>query len=383
MLSFRIAVRFLRKSPVQTILIILGIAVGISVQIFIGSLISSLQGYLIQQTLGSRPHLTIVSSKEGSPVTVTSTDLSQIRKTQYVSAVAPQRTVSAIYIRQSKSTPLSITCGKPIPLNSIYKLRKKLVKGSYTLNDNEIIIGKELANSYGLSPGDRIKLTLPGGATKELKISGIFDLGSKQLNLNSAFADSRFGQDALGLKTDEYSAVDIQLSDVFKSKEVAKKLTDVVPGSTVSDWQVEQKDLLSGLNAQSISTIMIEFFVIVAVALGIASTLSISAIQKTRQIGILKALGLTDGRSGLVFLFEGLLLGVIGTTAGVLLGLGLIWVFQQVSRSSSSSLFPIKAQFSFIALSAAIGIAVAIFSSILPSRRTARLDPIEVIQSGG
>jgi lipoprotein-releasing system permease protein len=126
---------------------------------------------------------------------------------------------------------------------------------------------------------------------------------------------------------------------------------------------------------------MIQFFVIIAVTLGIASTLAISAVQKTRQIGILKALGMSNGRTGRVFLFQAGTLGVLGTALGIGAGVGLITLFTAATAGSSSS-FPITAQPAFLALSAVIGVGIALLSAIIPYRRTSRLDPIEVIQGG-
>ena len=104
-------------------------------------------------------------------------------------------------------------------------------------------------------------------------------------------------------------------------------------------------------------------------------------MQKTRQIGILKALGMADGRTGLVFLWQAGILGVIGTALGIAFSLGLIGVFDLISRGDATGLFPIEPRVGFVLLSAGIGIAIALISAIIPYRKTARLDPIEVIQS--
>jgi lipoprotein-releasing system permease protein len=126
---------------------------------------------------------------------------------------------------------------------------------------------------------------------------------------------------------------------------------------------------------------MIQVFVLIAVALGIASTLAIAAVQKTRQIGILKALGMSDGRTAAIFLWEATIMGLLGTALGVGLGLFLIVGFT-VGTAKSGAGFPITPQPGFIAISAGIGMLVALLSSIIPTRKTARLDPIEVIQNG-
>ena len=147
------------------------------------------------------------------------------------------------------------------------------------------------------------------------------------------------GDDAatvLGLSSDEYSAVDAQVGDVFTSKQVAADLQHdpALNGLKVTEWQAQNADLLSALQSQSSSSYMIQFFVLVAVALGIASTLAISAVQKTRQIGILKAMGMRDRQSGRIFLWQALILGVSGAAVGVAAGLGLIALFTFLGRNS-------------------------------------------------
>ncbi len=149
----------------------------------------------------------------------------------------------------------------------------------------------------------------------------------------------------------------------------------------MTEWQAQNADLLSALQSQSSSSYMIQFFVLVAVALGIASTLAISAVQKTRQIGILKAMGMRDRQSGRIFLWQALILGVSGAAVGVAAGLGLIALFTFLGRNSES-LFPITPQVGFVVISFVVGVLVAVVSSLIPSRRTSKLDPIEVIQGG-
>jgi lipoprotein-releasing system permease protein len=170
---------------------------------------------------------------------------------------------------------------------------------------------------------------------------------------------------------------------VFSSVQVADSLAaePAFSGLQVTEWQEQNADLLSALRSQSSSSYMIQFFVLVAVALGIASTLAISAVQKTRQIGILKAMGMKDRQSGRIFLWQALILGVSGAGVGVAAGLGLIALFTFLGRNSDA-LFPITPQAGFVVISFVVGVLVAVVSSYIPSRRTSKLDPIEVIQGG-
>jgi len=375
MLSFRIAARFLKSSPGQSALIIAGIAVGIATQIFVGSLITSLQDDLIDSAVGSSPHITLTAADDDATV---SGELAAAaaKDEPLISTAVPVRTLSAIFSSGEDSVPLSITGADAAGLDTIYKLSDRLVSGAYRLGEGEALVGAMFADKYGVAEGDTLELLLPSGSMAELEVSGVFDLGQATANERVVFIDAGSAAEALGLADDEYTAVQIQLSDVFASAEVAERLAsdnDV----EATEWQAENEQLLSGLSAQSGSSTMIQAFVLIAVALGIASTLAISAVQKTRQIGILKAIGMGDAAAGRIFLWQAALLGAGGTLGGIALGYGLIALFGLVPVP-----FSIRPEPSFIALSAAIGMTVALLSSVIPARSTSRLDPIEVIQNG-
>lgn len=333
MLSLSIAGRFLRSAPGQTALIIAGIGVGIAVQIFVGSLISSLQDDLVQSTVGSSPHITLLPD-DAEQLSASLVD--DASGQPEVTTAIPVRRMSGLFVDGDESTPLSVV---------------------------------------GVAVGDDLELVLPNGAVAAYTVAGTFDLGAAAANDRLAFLDPNAVAEALGLSDDEYSAIEIQVADVFTSTEVGERLRS--PGVEVVDWQAENEELLSGLAAQSGSSLMIQAFVLVAVALGIASTLAISAVQKTRQIGILKAMGMTDAAAGRIFLLQALILGVAGVAAGIGLGYLLIWGF-----SFAPVDFSVRPSPALIAVSAAIGVAVALASSVIPSRSTSRVDPIEVIQGG-
>jgi lipoprotein-releasing system permease protein len=374
MLSFSIASRFLRRSLGQTALITAGIAVGIAVQVFVGSLITSLQADLIDSTVGSSPHVTLLPDDDNSTVPVSLVD--EALEDDRVTTAIPVRRLSAIYPGAEQSLALSMTAGAADDLDAVYDLEERMSSGEFRLDESEIVIGTGFAETSGLSSGDTVELVLPDGSVGAYAVAGVFDLGSAAANDRLAFLDDRSGAEALGQPADQYSAIEIQVEDVFASTEVAESLNGL-PGVTVVEWQAENEELLSGLAAQSGSSLMIQTFVLVAVALGIASTLTVNAVQKTRQIGILKAMGMTDAAAGRIFLWQAALLGVGGVLLGIGLGYLLIWGF-----SFAPVDFSVRPQASLILISAAIGIAVALLSSILPSRSTSRLDPIEVIQGG-
>jgi lipoprotein-releasing system permease protein len=371
-LGLSIAGRFLRSSPGQTAMVVAGIGVGIAVVIFVGSLISSLQADLIDTTVGSSPHVTVLPA-DGS--TLSASVAEAARSEPEVTTAVPVRRLSAIHTLDDGSSALSITAGTEVRLDSIYGLSGRIVDGVYSLGAGEILVGTGFSDDAGVETGRTLALTLPDGTVGEYTVSGIFDLGAAAANDRFAFLDPGAAAEALDFDDDEYSAIEIQVDDVFVSSAVAERLaTDDVE---VVDWQAENEELLSGLAAQSGSSLMIQAFVLLAVALGIASTLAISAVQKARQIGILKAMGMTDAAAGRIFLLQSAILGVAGVATGIALGYLLIWGF-----SFAPVDFSVRPSSTLILVSAAVGIVVALLSSIIPSRTTSRVDPIEVIQGG-
>ncbi len=380
MLSLRIATRFLRTSPGQSILIVAGIAVGIAVQIFVGTLITSLQASLLDTTIGNASHVTLQNVDDKKAIVYTPAIQRVLASDPRVKLIVPDRVLSVIFSKGTDSAPINVVGAEPSDINAIYKMRQHLVAGRLVNAADEVILGKSFAKKYQLKTGDPVLVVLPGGEQQKLTLVGIFDVGTSAVNDRIGFTTPDFPRRALGMAANDYSDIQTQLTDPFQSQAVIRswKGLEVFKGVQFKDWQVENAQLLVGLQGQSSSSYMIQVFVLVAVALGIASTLAISAVQKTRQIGILKAMGLTDRRAGLVFLWEAALLGGCGTALGLVFGVGLLQLFQLGPLT-----FPIVLDPAFVGGSCAIGVVVALLSAIIPSRGTSRLDPIEVIQGGG
>ncbi len=371
MRSLQIAVRLLRRNPVETILVVLGISAGVAVFVFIGSLVVGLQARLIETTLGSSPHLIVSSKEPGSFVCLDKKLQNTLKKVDNIKRVLPERDISAVITRGSLTNPLYIRCGDPQTLDEIFKISPKIKKGLYILGDNKIVIGTAFAEKYGLNPGRNIFLSVPEKPVMRLTISGIVDFGSKQLNETMAFSDDRFGQSALSLDSDQYSVVVIQLNNVFESTANAAAIAKADKRIKVADWQIEQKDLQLGLRAQAGVALIIQIFVLIAVALWISSSLSISAIQKTRQTDTIRELELHDLSAGLVFLWQGVILGLTGATGGLLLGIVLIALFQ-IASAGWPVFFPIYPQMSFFVFSYATGFIAAVVATYLPSLAMSR-----------
>jgi lipoprotein-releasing system permease protein len=206
------------------------------------------------------------------------------------------------------------------------------------------------------------------------------DLGVRDLNRRTVFLPLRSAQSLVGLPGGATS-LDITLHDVWTAKELAQQLAQRWPYK-VESWQEANAQLVSALNAQSVSTTLIRSVVMIVVVLGIASVLVVSVVQKKREIGILRAMGATQGQVLRVFLLQGALVGALGSMLGVLLASGLIWAFTTFVRGSDGlPLFSISLQPMLALQIAAVATLCGVLAAVAPARRAAALDPAQAIRA--
>jgi lipoprotein-releasing system permease protein len=383
-LAFKIAVRFLKSSKGQTALIVLGIAVGVSVQIFIGSLIQGLQGSLINKTIGNSPQITISSDTEEGTIEnykeITQKISSKDRGIINLSVTADG---PALIKEENKNFSVLIRGMNLKDSDKIYNIKERIYEGREPEREKETIIGRELQEELGIELGDKIEILANSGQIEKLKVTGFYDLKVASLNKTWMITTLETAQNIF-LIDDKVTAIEMQVEEVFDADLIADDLSKVVTEDyKIENWKVQNAELLSGLNGQSISSIMIQIFVLVAVVLGIASVLAITVIQKSRQIGILKAMGIKNRSASLIFLFEGLLLGIMGAILGVALGLGLGYMFTKFALNPDGTpVIELYIDYGFIGLSAVIALVSATLAALIPARRSSKLDPIEVIKNG-
>lgn len=376
MFSFKVAYRFLISNKGQMVLITLGIAIGVSVQVFIGSLITGLQSNLIETTVGRSPHITITEQRKGDPITdwqnqVEANDSS-------IRIISPVLDVNGFLVTD-QSYPIVMRGFDLEKANSIYRFDQQLIEGSMPIRDNEVLLGTNLVEELNVKIGDTLLMQSPKGKQVDVTLVGIYDLKVAAIN-NSWVVTTLPTTQVFGNLKDSITSFELQVTDVFKADEVAKTIkTDLV----VTNWKETNAQLLSGLSGQSISSLMIQVFVLVSVVLGIASVLIISVVQKRKQIGILKAMGLKKRQASTIFLAQGLILGVLGATLGILFGLGLLWSFTTFAvNPDGTAVVPISLNTMSLLYSWIIAVVAALLASIIPSLSSSKLSPIEVIKNG-
>jgi lipoprotein-releasing system permease protein len=386
-LPFKIALRFLTSNKGQTILIALGIAVGVSVQIFIGSLIQGLQKSLVDKTIGNSSQITITSNIEDKKIKDYNEIMNNIKTADdRIINISASADGPGLIKKDNKTYSILLRGFNLEDSNKIYNIKNRIYEGSEPTKDYEVLLGKDLKEELKLRLNDSIDIIANTGSIETVKVTGFYDLNVVALNKSWMITNISTAQKIFKYES-SVTSLEMQVKEVFKADEIAASLSAKFSSEykdiKVENWKAQNAQLLSGLNGQSVSSIMIQVFVLIAVVLGIASVLAITVLQKSKQIGILKAMGIKDSTASLIFLFQGLLLGILGAILGVLLGLGLSFSFTKFALNPDGT--PVVAlyiDYGFIALSALIALASSTLAALIPARRSSKLNPIEVIRNG-
>ncbi|MES2481940.1 MAG: FtsX-like permease family protein [Pseudomonadota bacterium] len=396
------ALRFLREGRMQTLLIIVGVAAGVAVVAYISALVSGLQGNTLAKTLGAQPHVTVRAPEEvvAPPASLPSGSVGitqaqpraqrlrsvanwqalvpLLEANTAVAAVSPQVSGGGLALRGEASQAVSLLGVELDRADRVIGLRSKAVAGQARLEPGEAIVGRELAQDLGLRVGDRLTLQT-AGRSDSVRVTALVDLGARELNRRSVYLPLRSAQNLLGLPGGA-TGLDLSLKDVWAAQGLAEDLRRQLPYK-IESWQESNAQLVSALNAQSVSTGLIRAVVLVVVVLGIASVLVVSVVQKGREIGILRAMGATRGQVLRLFLVQGAVVGAAGSALGLGLAVAMIWLFTHFVRGSDG--LPLFA----ITLSPRTGLEVAlvatvcgVLAAIAPARRAARMDPAQAIR---
>lgn len=401
--EWKIAVRFLREGRGQSVFILLGISIGVAVMIFLNTLITGLQENLVNETVGSSAHIWIegrsafdreLEAMAGSNVVAGNSDIRPVQLSGWedtlalletrsdLSAISPLVDGSAFFIDGREASPVFIKGFLPERAEDIYRFTEKIQQGSALYEGANVLAGVDFMKEHDLAVGDAIQLSLASGASRDFIISGVFDLGNGQVNASWIVMDFYGAQRFLGFGSG-ISRIEMQIPDVFEAETIASAIRQDLPDVAVSQWIEENGSLLTALQSQGSSSIMIQAFVLLAITLGISSVLAVSVVQKSKQLGILKAMGTSDRQASAIFLLQGGLLGIFGALAGTAMGIGLIRMFLWgTSLSTGTPIFPLAVKWSSNGVIIAIAALSSTIAAFIPAKKSSRLDPVEVIRNG-
>jgi lipoprotein-releasing system permease protein len=262
----------------------------------------------------------------------------------------------------------------------IIDLRANLVDGTLDLSGGNVVIGSALASDLGVAVGDKLRVVSTEGIDHVVAVAGVFSLGTEAVDKSWVVTSLRHAQSLFALPGGA-TTIELTVADVFSAEAVAADI-HARTGLTSESWMTLNAELLAGLSAQNSSKDMIQFFVVVTVALGIASVLIVSVVQKSREIGILRAVGTPSRRVLAVFLIQGGVLGLIGSLVGSALGVAFAKGFEILTSAADGvPRFPVQVDLALLVSATALATGVGLAAAVVPARRASRLDPARAIRS--
>ena len=395
-----LCLRYLREGRMQTVLILAGVTGGVAVIIFLTTLISQLQISIIDKTLGSQAHIVLrppqainrTTLPAGNTAAIVQPRAQRLRsidqweamaqlagQTQNVTAVSPIVSGAGFAVRAEANQPIALLGVDAERYQRIVQMSRYLKEGRFNVSEANTVVGIELARDLGVGLGDKIRLVTVDGRNDLLNIVGIFDIGNRDLNRRWVFTSIKMAQTLLDLPGG-ITQIDLRVGNLFEAETTARQL-QAQTGLTSESWMQTNAQLLTALKSQSVSNNLIRFFVTLIVAVGIASVLVVSVVQKQKEIGILRAMGASPRRVMSIFLLQGGLYGLVGSVLGSALSLGLLQFFSRLTgNADGSSLFTPTLDPLVVTGACALAMVVGLLAAALPARRAARLDPVQAIR---
>ncbi len=412
-----LAKRYLRPKrnavSIITCISVIGVLLGVAVLIVVLSVMTGFTDLMRKKLLAVGAHVQIDSP--------------------YYKCIQPDKAVEILKTHNARpaaivSAPVLLQFGKqllPKQIMGVYpeqidkqmNIKKMLIAGNFELKKNEIVISEYIARQFGLGLGRKILLHSPEKLLKlvdfkknhqialkktdevylpsEFTVAGIYSLGKRDFDMAVMFiglddADDLFLFD-WGMATTVYGWID-NPDDIDK---LAKQLRKELPGKRVRTWKQLNADLLNVLMVEKNMMFFLLVFIVLVAAFSISNTLITMVFQKTREIGLLKALGATSGTVMRIFILQGMFVGIAGSVLGTLAGIMIVYwrnnILHFASRVFKMELFPPEFYYfnglpaeivtGDVVIIVVVTIILCTVGGIIPAWRAAKLDPAKALRN--
>jgi len=400
-----LATRYLKAKRKQafisviTVISVVGVMMGVMALIVVLSVMNGFREDLMGKILGVNSHL-VVLSYEGAFLDYdriardTNTVDGVVATTPFIYSqvmVNSQGSVSGSVLRGIDTS----TAGKVIKIDSMIK--RGSLQSLDTLHDGlpAIILGKELSRMLAVQPGDTVTVVSPMGKltpvgrvpqNRKFKITAIFDSGMYEYDATMVYISLKEAQDFLGLDN-RATGVEVKVADIYKADQVGSAVSKKLGYPYwAKDWKQINRSLVSALKLEKIAMFVILIMIVLVGALNIISTLVMVVMEKNRDVAILRAMGATQKSIMTVFMFQGLLVGVVGTLVGLASGLGLCHLLAKYkfielpSDVYYISTLPVRVEMLDVVLVIAAAVVISFLATLYPSWHASRLDPVESLR---
>ena len=381
---------------------LIGVSIGVAALIVVMAVMNGFREELSKNIIGLNSDITI--SPYGRYIENPDALISKIKEQDYVKNIVPIVSGQGLAISHKNSLGVIIKGFKLSDLNKKRQISNNIIYGNLTSLDsrNSIMIGSELAASLGVTIGDRLKLisaqmisaafgSVP--RTKDFTISGVFSSGMYDFDMATILMNKETALAFLSLK--DINLIEVATNNPDNASAFSIALYDSLQEKiNITNWQIQFGQFFNALKVERITMMTILSLIILVAAFNIISSLFILVKDKSHDIAILKTMGATKNDIMIIFMINGLMIGLIGTFIGILLGLGFAYnidsIRQFLEKITGVHFFeaalyflyhlPVKVEISYVIVTSLISIILCFLATIYPAYRAAKLDPVEAMR---
>lgn len=385
-----IALRYLTSKhrekfiSIISLISVLGVAVGVAALIVVIAVMSGFDNDLKEKMIGTNAHMVVEADYGVKP---SDEMLFRITETPHVLAASFYLQGQAL-IRANENVTGVIVKGIDLAgEENVSKIKTYITKGTIDFGEDGIIIGSELASRLKLNLGDAVSLVSQSDTKGEkFKVTGIFTSGMYEYDMNLIYLHIKKAQ-GLFAAPNLASGISIKADDAFDVLSIKNELRKRLgPEFTVRTWMEMNKNLIAALKLEKTVMFLILTLIVIVACLNIASALIMTVLEKTKDIGILKAIGASNDNIMAIFAIEGALIGSLGTTLGTALGMILCWCLKTYKFISLPQeiyyidKLPVKLELQDVSLIVISSLLISLIATIYPAHKASKLDPTEALR---
>jgi lipoprotein-releasing system permease protein len=382
-----------------------GVTIGVGALVVVIGVMSGMQEDLLGKILESSPH--VVVQQQGRSLRMDDWEevAERVRQIESVEAVAPWvlTTVTALRGRYSQSADMY---GVALDLEgrAVTEMEGRIQEGTHDLGPTEsglppVLMGSRLAARMQVLNGDTLTLIafenltvdvmgMPSPSMRQYEVAGTFTTGMYDYDVKNIYVPIEAAQEQLGiLDRDQVSGLGVRVDDPDRALLVSDQIQSALGVEFYAiSWSTTNRALFSALELEKLAMYLILTLIVVVAAFNIVSTLVMVVVDRTREIGILKSMGMTDRMILRIFMLQGLSIGIIGTTLGTALGLVLSWTLDtfEIITIPAEVYFveklPVSIHATDVGMIVSVSLLIAFLATIYPSLKASQLQPVQAIR---
>jgi lipoprotein-releasing system permease protein len=370
-----------------SIISILGVAIGVTALIIVIAVMTGFDNDLREKIVGNYSHITIASYR-GINEQQYDNITKKISGNVHIKGISPYLQGQALIRESNRFFAVGLKGINPDTESQVTRLKQYLIQGDINnLASSGVIIGKELAAYLGLKLNSDLTIYSPFSKLNNLKIVGIFNSGMYDYDMNLIFTNLKTAQDILGLPK-QVSGIAVKLDNIYLADKVKNELGKALGFDfNLKTWAEVNTNFFAALKLEKLTMFIILTLIILVASFNIISTLVVMVVEKTKDVGILKAIGMGQARIRAIFTYVGLIIGTTGTFLGALGGIALCSLLKsyQFIKLPQDIYYIDKLPVSIelwpdITLIIMVAIIITLISTIYPAAKAAGLRPVEALR---